>query len=291
MATAEIRPGKSLLRKVLHYSVHIPVSRKAPVMILTVSFLSIVAWLDYTPHFPPFLSDKRNAVNYHLVKWSWGWSLLCLIPSVMFTAFLYSALKLPAVLCHVSRLLVAHCVWFSTTKAFILLNSVVGICSDGSNKSYEECVKESISWNGFDISGHVFLLTYCIYVLTEEVLGLRWEIWREYETAIEHEYRVMNKQNKIKELLLQMHKLCSPFAQILEIFAASLMAIWVTMVITTSLYFHSVLEKLLGSLCGWLAWHVTYVQLYGRMYAPSRPDQGVLHPIKHLPHNHTITDN
>ena len=282
MATAtHIKPGASLTRKILHHSVHIPVSKKAPAMLLLVSVLSLIAWLGHSPSIP-YLSEKQNVVNSLLVKWSWAWSLLCLVPSVMLTACLYSGLKWRAVLCHLSRLLVAHCIWFFTTRAFVLLKLVVGVCSDGSSKGYEDCVRENASWNGFDISGHVFLLTYCVYVLTEEVSGLRWEVLGEFEDCLQQEYRAMDKLAKARELLPHIHRHFSPFAQGLELFAATLMTLWVAMAITTSLYFHTVLEKVLGGVWGWVAWKATYGWLYGKAYSPDRPDQGFLNPLKQV---------
>lgn len=281
--TRVLRPANTLVRKLLHYSVHLPVSSKAPVVMVTLLLLSFVAWLDLSPK-NPWLSDKRNAVNFLLLKWSWGWSLLCLCPSVMLTAFLYSGLQWREVLRHFSRLLVAHCVWFSVTHAFVSLDSAVGACADRSGRGRSQCLQEGSSWDGFNISGHVFLLTYCVYVLTEEVSGLRWEVWGEFDGCLQLEHRALSKLAVVKELLPQLHTLCSPLASCLELLAAALMFVWVAMTVSTSLYFHSVPEKLLGGVCSWLAWLLTYGWLYGKAYMPNRPDQSLLHPLKHLPH-------
>lgn len=288
MASGEVqvvvRPANSVVRKILHYSVHLPVSCKVPVLMAIMLLLSCVAWLDLSPE-SSWLSDKRNPVNSLLVKWSWGWSLLCLCPSVMLTAFLYSGLQWRQVLRHFSRLLVAHCVWFSVTRAFVLLDSAVGTCSDVTHSTRSQCVEDGSSWVGFDISGHTFLLTYCVYVLTEEVSGLRLEVWAEYDGALELEHRAVNKLGGVVGALCRLHALCSPLAHSLELFAAALMTVWVAMVIATSLYFHSMPEKLIGGLCSWLAWQLTYGWLYGKVYMPTRPDQGLLHPLKHIPCN------
>ena len=280
---------KSNVRKVLHYTVHLPVSRKAPTLMAILSLLSLVAWVDLSPQCP-YLSDKRNTVNSLLVKWSWGWSLLCLGPSVMLTAFIYSALQWRQVLYHFSRLLVAHCIWLSATQAFIFLDSAVGVCSDGSDKDRTDCLQGEGSWEGFDISGHVFLLTYCVYVLTEEVAGLKWEVWSEFDGSLELEHTAMDKLGKASEILPHIHFLCSPLAAGLELFAAALMTLWITMTIITSLYFHSVTEKLLGGVCGWLGWLLTYGCVYGKAYMPRRPEQGLLHPLRHSSQYHETID-
>ena len=277
-----LRPRGSILRKVLHHTVHLPASRKAPALLAGVLLLSCAAWLELSPR-SGWLADKNNAVNSLLVKWSWGWTLLCLCPSVMLTAFLYTGLRWWAALRHFSRLLVAHCMWFSVTHAFVLLDSAVGACGDGSGSSRRECLRGGGSWAGFDISGHVFLLSYCVYVLTEEVAGLRWEVWGEFDGCLQMETRALSKQAWVKEVLPSMHRLSSPLAVVLELLAAALMAVWVAMMVSTSLFFHSLAEKLVGGVCGWLAWQLTYGWLYGRGYMPSRPDQGLLHPLGHVP--------
>ena len=273
----------SFVRKVLLNSVHLPVSRKVPAIMAVVLLLSILAWLDVSPP-SSWLSDKRNVVNSLLVKWSWAWSLLCLAPSLMLTAFFYSGLQWREVMGHFSRLLVAHCIWLSLTHAFVSLDSAVGDCSDGSGRKRRECLQEGSSWNGFDISGHVFLLTYCVYVLTEEVSGLKLEVWEEFDGSLHLEHRTLSKPQLswARTVLPQMHTLCSPLAQGLELLAAALMTVWVAMLFSTSLYFHSVTEKLLGGVCSWLAWLLTYGWLYGRAYMPHRPDQGLFHPQRHI---------
>ena len=278
----------SFVRKILLNTVHVPVSRKAPAIMAVVLLLSILSWLDVSPP-SSWLSDKGNAVNSLLVKWSWAWSLLCLAPSVMLTAFFYSGLQWREVMGHFSRLLVAHCVWLLVTRAFVSLDSVVGVCSDGSGRGRGECLQEGSSWAGFDISGHVFLLTYCVYLLTEEVSGLRLEVWGEFEGSLQLEHRALSKPQLswARKVLPHLHTVCSPLAQGLELLAAALMTVWVAMLFSTSLYFHSVPEKLLGGVCSWLAWVLTYSWLYGRAYLPRRPDQGLLYPPRH----HRLYDN
>ena len=267
----------TFVTRVLNYTLHLPVAKKVPILMVMVLLLSVLASLELTPYIPCF-ADKNNVFNSLLVKWSWGWSLLCLVPTVMITASLYTGLRWKEVLGHLARLGVAHCMWFFVTKAFVVVDSAVGSCSDGSGQTRRECLQQKASWHGFDISGHVFLLTYCVYVLTEEVAGLRWEVWGKYEEHLQWQERTVNKLNWVQELLPQMYRVCSPLAHGLELFAAALMVIWIAMTITTSLYFHSLPEKALGGLFSILAWLLTYGWLYGRPAMPLKPNQSLLYP-------------
>lgn len=271
----------SLARKLLHYTLHLPVATKVPVLLTTVILLSSVSSLGFSPD--SWLAERRNPINTHLLKWSWGWTLLCLCPSVMITSCLYTGLDRLSVLRHVSRLLVAHCVWYSMTSVFVVLDSFVGQCDDGSANSRAACVRDGRQWSGFDISGHVFLLTYCVYVLTEEAANLRVEVWYEYNGSLEMEQRALLKLSSRKDFLPHMHRLCSPLAGALELLATAEVLLWTVMVGATSLYFHSFLEKVLGFICGYVAWNITYCRLYGHSYLPCRPDEGLLHPLKHMP--------
>ena len=270
----------SFVTKSLNYSVHLPVSKKAPILMICVLLLSALSALELSPH-SPSLADKNNVFNSLLVKWSWGWSLLCLLPTVTLTASLYTGLRWKEVLGHLARLAVAHCIWFLVTNAFVFVDSALGTCSDGSGSGRRECVQGKGSWHGFDISGHVFLLTYCVYVLTEEVAGLRWEVWGTYMESLGRQERIVSKLSLAHEQLPYIHLTCTPVAHGLELFAAALMTIWIAMTMTTSLYFHSLPEKVLGGLLSFLAWLLTYGWLYGRKGAPHNPSHGFLSPFTH----------
>lgn len=275
-----MRP-QSLARRLLHYTLHLPVTTKVPVLVTVVVLLSSISSLGLSPD--SWFAERNNPINTHLLKWSWGWTLLCLCPSVMITSCLYTGLDRLAVLRHFSRLLVAHCIWYSVTSAFVVLDSFVGQCGDGSANGRAMCVREGHHWSGFDVSGHIFLLTYCVYVLTEEAANLRAEVWYEYNGCLEMEQRALLKLSSRKDLLPQLHRLCSPLASSLELLAAAEVLLWTVMVGATSLYFHSFLEKVLALICGYVAWRMTYRRLYGQPYLPCRPDEGLLHPLKHMP--------
>ena len=243
--------------ELLLVSIYLPVSKKAPIIMTTVSLLSLAAWLELSPPCAS-LAYKNNLFNSLLVKWSWGWSLLCLVPTVILTTTLSSGLQWKQMLTHLSRLAVAHCIWLTTTSAFIALDSAVGDCSSGSGGSRTECLREKGVWHGFDISGHVFLLTYCVYVLTEEMAGLREGVCYELQR------RSMHKLQRASTAL----------ALTLELFGAVLMVLWVAMTITTSLYFHTFMEKVLGGAIGFLAWLLTYGFLFSRAGLPPKPLHG-----------------
>lgn len=282
MSLPLVRP-KSLMRKIVHSTLHLPVLNKALLIFAIVLTGSTLCAYDLSPESP--FSDRLNPINIYLVKLSWGWTLICILPTVMFTSFLYSGLNFRVILRHFARLGIAHLIWLTVTTLFIVIDGYTGTCTgDEGILERSVCIKKGHYWLGFDISGHVFLLTYCIYVITEECANIKLEVWYEYSGALHYENRVVDKlTEETKQLLPRMHGLASWVVDKLEILALTEILLWMVMVIATSLYFHTVAEKLLGYVFGFVAWYVTYGVLYGRSrYLPCKPDEGILHPLRHL---------
>ena len=203
----------------------------------------------------------------------------------MVTSFLYSGFNLREVLRHFARLGVAHLIWMSVTSLFVIIDSYTGVCEDNDSiLERSDCIKRGHFWSGFDISGHIFLLTYCVFVLTEECANIKLEVWDEYQGVLHFENRVVNKlSDKTKELLPQVHRLVGYFIDKLELLALTEVLLWMVMLTATSLYFHSFTEKILGYAFGLLSWYLTYGLLYGSArYLPCRPEEGLLHPLRHL---------
>ena len=282
MALPIIQP-RSPMRKLVHNTLHLSVLNKAPLVLAILLVGSALCAFELSPETP--LSDKHNPINVYLVKFCWGWTLVCIVPIVMVTSFLYSGFDIRVVLRHFGRLGVAHLIWMSITTLFVAIDGYTGVCTDDEAvlERYE-CIRRGHYWSGFDISGHVFLLTYCIYVITEESANIKLEVWDEYGGALHFENRVVDKLNdNTKQLLPRVHRLISYFIDKLELLAMTEVLLWMVMVTTTSLYFHSFPEKLLGYLFGLLAWYVTYGLVYGRWrYVPCKPEEGILHPLRHL---------
>ena len=274
---------KTYMRKIVHGILHVPVLNKALLLLVIVLIGSALCEYDLSPD--SSFSDRHNPLNVYLVKLSWGWTLICVAPTVLVTSFLYSGLNYRVILQHFGRLCVAHLIWIGATSLFVLIDSYTGVCSGNEDiLKRSQCIKEGHRWAGFDISGHVFLLTYCIYVITEECANIKLEVWGEYDGALQYQSRVVDKLNeKTKELLPQVHHLSNYFVDKLEILALTEILLWTVMMTATSLYFHTFTEKVLGYVVGLVSWYVTYRLLYGRSsYLPCNPDEGMLHPMRHL---------
>lgn len=95
----------------------------------------------------------------------------------------------------------------------------------------------------YDISGHIFLLTFSLAVINEECQVLR----------------------KMPQLLDSMENghtgatsLYRMFLSLAMLLLVLLTALWAVMIIATALYFHNVSEKLLGMVAAIVGWFVIY---------------------------------
>ena len=204
--------------------------------------------------------EKNNALNVYFVKISWFWTLVCIFPISVTTGYLLSGVSIKGVFVSLGRLSVATAVWWILTTFFIHVDQITGVCSAGEDVlDRMSCRKGGHTWIGFDISGHIFLLTYSILVVTEELKALK-EIQSlqdvgddigDVTSAREHHMHVRDTLKVLKSLSWYFKSLCFCF-----MFAAF------AMLVATSLFFHTFVEKVLGLALGISVWWLTYGFLY-----------------------------
>ncbi|KAM4623174.1 acyl-coenzyme A diphosphatase FITM2 [Discoglossus pictus] len=202
-----------------------------------------------------YLNNKRNFLNVYFVKFSWAWTFWLLLPFIVLTNYTLTQSK-RVVLRRINTLLVGTVIWFVCTRFFQYVENLTGTClvphtlSDVSkqNKEYgdrRECMLNGGTWQGFDISGHAFLLPYCILIILEE-------------TSVIHDIKLQRswKRAAINALFVALGVLSS---------------IWVWMFFCTAIYFHDFFQKIIGATFGILGWYVTYKWWYVKTFSPGLP--------------------
>ncbi|XP_078739383.1 uncharacterized protein LOC144952786 [Lampetra fluviatilis] len=148
-------------------------------------------------------AHKHNFLNVFFVKRAWGWMLLPLVPLVAVTAGVGGPPRgglRGGLGPHAARLLVATAVWFVATEVFVVIDQITGSCHAATTTTTtgtttaaataattattatapppplaavdrRACQRLGGSWSGVDISGHAFLLTYCLLLGLEELRG------------------------------------------------------------------------------------------------------------------------
>jgi len=198
----------------------------------------------------------------YFVKVAWAWTFWLLLPFIGVTTYLFAKSKflygptksILAALRRLSTLLVGTAVWYVCTELFVYIENLTGTCSTSSKLSEphqlyatkQECHRNNGIWNGFDISGHCFLLSYCALMIVEEMAVL--------------EGLSIDRNSRLRVVINGLFvSLCF------------LTMIWVFMFLCTTVYFHDFSQKLLGALIGLAAWYATYRVWYLKPFSPGLP--------------------
>ncbi|KAM4571398.1 acyl-coenzyme A diphosphatase FITM2-like [Fundulus diaphanus] len=227
------------------------VRQKFPLLFLLISIVgSILGYLELVPQ--TYFSSSKNFVNVYFVKLSWGWTLLLLTPFLLISSYFSSSASY-LIRCLLS-LVVATFIWYVCTKAFLFIEDLTGTCLESRTSlvatkgftSKATCRQAGFHWQSLDISGHSFILTYSSLLIMEETSPMAFlrtaGLPALYRTALNLLYVALNL----------------------------IVMTWVWMFFCTSVYFHDPIDKILGTMCGLLGWHLTYGCWYQRPFSPGQ---------------------
>lgn len=212
---------------------------------------------EFCPLPDSYLNNKRNVLNVYFVKVAWGWTLWLLLPFIAVTNFSLTR-NIKDVLRRMTSLLVGTAVWYTCIQFFLFIENLTGNCYNSTalevvleQGSRRECIIGGGFWYGFDISGHSFLLPYCVLLIVEE-------------TTVIHELK-LDRNRKIDVLI-----------SVLFVFLGILSLIFIWMYLCTALYFHEVDQKLFGTAFGLVGWYGTYKSWYTLPYSPGLPPKNTV---------------
>jgi hypothetical protein len=174
-----------------------------------------------------YFTNKRNFFNLVFVKNGWFWTLVTLIPLILIASNSIRYKKMAAI-----RIFSATIYFFIVAQIMNWVLFTTGGCSIEGISTLGVCKKEGGYWNGFDISGHCFLLHHSSFLIIEEMSRMKMPTKFGWKRTMFH---------------------------ILGVFSVLLLILWFFMLIITTLYFHPFLEILIGSIFGLLFWAAVYV--------------------------------
>jgi len=251
---------RHLLSYVEHYLLHPSPGSRAVIYLLLVWLVSILLYQEISQN---FFANIKNPLNQYFVKYAWGWTLfplstLLLLYSLSRQGTMLNTKSVP-IWC---RLIICTAVWYSFAQVlFPLVEEATGVCEVSELITRRECRKKGFSWRGFDISGHCFLLTWNNLVIIEETKLVLQSLGR----------------TKKRHPMLDV-----PIASI-HILLCMLMLLWELMMFCTSLYFHTTLEKVLGTMCAITPWLLLYRVVPAILsYTPRLPNNPA-QPISAIP--------
>lgn len=215
-----------------------------------VAFVSVVC--DLQKPVPGYFSNKKNVFNQYFVKLGWGWTLLGICSLLCLTNFVENKGEFKNFQSSVVRVAVMSVLWYICTHSFEWFENVSGHCKFSPGHSTKRaCLRAGFSWLGFDVSGHCFLLLFSIIFINQECKALD-KISKKLD-ELERDGSANENPPSLLSLLN-----CRLYLRIIMIFLAFLMLLWTVMMFFTSVYFHTVVQKLLGLAIATSCWFLVY---------------------------------
>jgi hypothetical protein len=240
-------------------------------------FCSLIKDFNLAYH-KTYLAQKSNIFNIYFVKYGWFWTMLVTVPFVTMTSIVYTGGTMSLVRKNLLRLVVATFLWFISTSFFDYVDSKTGYCIVTLHRTKKECKSNSYDWvNGFDISGHTFILMHSLFLMLEEAKVFNnWELFRKKINEMAHKEQEANSDEitGYDRAQFWFHYL-TPYIKFNFIVMALLALLWEMMLITTFLYFHTIMHKLIAGCTAIIFWFLTYQTWYlNRNYSPGLPGTG-----------------
>lgn len=259
-----------ILLMVMHVckkSIFFDINLKVALYLGSLFFISLIG--DFMPYPKTYFARSDNLFNVYFVKMGWAWTLLLSSPFLFMTSYTLCCGDVQRMIKHhLPRLVIATFFWFVWTKLFNVIENAYGHCNNRKFDSKSTCLKAGAFWNGFDISGHAFILIYSSLVLIEEARPIvGWEYIKEHIRNEEHNRVVGEKSstnplrnlndNDIKTLKILYEKY-TPAIRTLFIGVTVLQLLWDIMLVCTMLYYHKMIEKVLSGIFAILTWYFCY---------------------------------
>ncbi|CAL8069277.1 unnamed protein product [Orchesella dallaii] len=259
-------------------------------------FASLVT--DYMPFPKTYFAYSDNFPNQYFVKFSWGWTFLVTGAFMYLTTAVYCCGNRQQILRHFVRLAIGTLVWFTWTNLFSMIETSTGQCLTKeaalySVKSRRNCLGKGGKWTSFDISGHAFLLIWCIFFITEEARAIiGWDNIKDFIRHEEHNRGSALRVGSIStdtfeetplkgltdgefEELKQNYGKHDVIAKIVLVGMTFLTLLWDLMIIATALYFHVMIEKVIAGLIAAVMWFAIYRGFYTLEVSPGLPGSGL----------------
>lgn len=271
-----------ICKKVLFFDTNLKIATYLGALFI----LSLIA--DVLTFPKTYFSRSDNIFNQYFVKIGWFWTLFLSVPYVILTSYITCCGKKKVIIiAHLSRLLIATVSWYTWTTVFNIIETKYGRCNSNKFDGKVMCLKNGHFWNGFDISGHCFILIYSSLVMIEEAKAINgWERIKDY-IRDENYSRSQNdkspSQNPLKNIksddmaiLKTSYEKFTPYVRALLIAIACLQLLWDIMLVSTILYYHIMIEKFISGVIAILTWFVTYRVWYTiPKVMPNLPGQGL----------------
>lgn len=230
-----------------------------PIVISSASYLLLCLFEIEIPHIES-VTNKRSLFNQMFVKFGWGWTLGLLLPFQFFLAAIYRNRwhYFRNIVIKTSITTTVFYVWCQVI--FPAIEEFHGECKHNErivDMNKRECIKtpEHIYMSTFDISGHAFLMSYCVLILMHEA--------RQVEDLL----KALREPGKQDNLVSNVSQLVTPAVAINFILITVLSLLWDFMIIITNIYFHTFAEILVGVMLAVLMFLTVYEKIIPGLFS------------------------
>lgn len=235
-----------------------------------------------------YFSRSDNFFNRYFVKIGWFWTLLLTVPFILMTSYTTCCGKRNRILNgHLTRVAIATLFWYAWTGFFNYIENSYGKCIPKNYTSKQLCLEKGHFWNGFDISGHCFILIYSSLILIEEARAIiGWEGIKDFIRDEDYARSINDKTIRTNPLryletsdfatLKRSYEKFTPYVRMLFVAMTFLQLLWDVMLLCTLMYYHIMVEKFISGAIAILTWYATYRAWYKLpKYFPNLPGEGI----------------
>lgn len=224
-----------------------------PIVISSVTYLLLCLFEIEIPHIDS-VTGKRSLFNQMFVKFGWGWTLGLLLPFQLFLVAIYRDRwhYLRNIVIKTTLTTAVFYVWCQVI--FPAIEEFNGECKHEESVvaiDKRECIKtpEHTYRSSFDISGHAFLMSYCVLILMHEA------------EKIEDLLKALREPGKQENLVSNASQIAAPFVAVNFILITILSLLWDFMIIITNIYFHTFTEIFVGVMLAILMFLTIYEKI------------------------------
>ncbi|XP_071513133.1 acyl-coenzyme A diphosphatase FITM2-like isoform X2 [Panulirus ornatus] len=248
------------------YYLHINPVMKIIYYIITLLIFSLMKESMDIPHFE-ILTGKQSVLNKMFVKKGWGITCVVFVLYQLVSLTLHTKWKASLKKLLVRAVATTFFFFIWCAVIFQLIENYTQACTYR-NIRFELTKKECHNkadhvYHSFDISGHSYLLTYCVLIMMEEskeivyFLCLRRYLRGAHEDTVEEVSLPVLEAKEAKRMTLRL-TILSPIVVIVFMCVVLLCLLWDFMLIVTTIYYHTFLEKVIGTTLAVSMWYMLY---------------------------------
>lgn len=260
---------------------HYPIRPNTKIILLWLLILGLSILPNFVVLPRGHIMRKDNFLNVYFAKWSWAWTIGFLTPYMMLTSYTYSESLKRGIASVLLRVVICTGLWyFWTVIVFHTVQNKTAICYDTERNPVldiddrSSCKAKNFKWIGWDISGHIFILTFTSLMITSEL-----QIQRKWNLITTQAAKYLTNNTKMLERVKSRQKSTIKIVKILYFTNCVLEILWFLSMVLTCLYYHTFMSKAFAAVFAILSWNVTYDGVFRYSKFPFYPGYGPIHEI------------